>query len=47
MLGAIQAATEVVTDDNLVQTLRDWLGEKKATCSTSTSKPSKRGRARG
>ena len=30
MLGAIQAATEVVTDDNLVQTLRDWLGEKKA-----------------
>ena len=30
MLGAMQAVTEVVTEENLVQTLRDWLGEKKA-----------------
>ncbi len=30
MLGAIQAATDVVTDENLIETLRDWLGEKKA-----------------
>ncbi|MEG0124886.1 MAG: 2-oxoacid:acceptor oxidoreductase family protein [Clostridia bacterium] len=30
MLGAIQAATDVVTNENLIETLRDWLGEKKA-----------------
>ena len=30
MLGAVQAATEVVSDDNLKETLRDWLGDKRA-----------------
>lgn len=30
MLGAIQAATDVVTDENLTATLKDWLGEEKA-----------------
>ncbi|MCI5957470.1 MAG: 2-oxoacid:acceptor oxidoreductase family protein [Clostridiales bacterium] len=30
MLGAIQAATEAVTEENLIETLREWLGEKKA-----------------
>ena len=30
MLGAVQAATDIVTMDNLVETLRDWLGEKRA-----------------
>lgn len=30
MLGAIRAATDVVSEENLVETLREWLGEKKA-----------------
>lgn len=30
MLGAAQAATDVVDDEHLTQTLRDWLGEGKA-----------------
>ncbi len=30
MLGAVQAATGVVTDANLTATLQDWLGESKA-----------------
>ena len=30
MLGAAVQATDVVTDENLTETLRDWLGEKKA-----------------
>ncbi|MDD3335406.1 MAG: 2-oxoacid:acceptor oxidoreductase family protein [Eubacteriales bacterium] len=30
MLGAIREATDVVTQENLIETLRDWLGEKKA-----------------
>lgn len=30
MLGAVRAATDVVTEENLIATLRDWLGEKKA-----------------
>ncbi len=30
MLGAIQAATDAVTGESLMETLRDWLGEKKA-----------------
>ena len=30
MLGAIQAATQAVSMDALTETLRDWLGEKKA-----------------
>ena len=30
MLGAVRQATDVVTEENLVETLRDWLGEKKA-----------------
>ena len=47
MLGAIQAATEVVTDDNLVQTLRDWLGEKKAHLLDINLKAIEAGRARG
>ena len=47
MLGAIQAATEVVTDDNLVQTLRDWLGEKKAHLLEINLKAIEAGRARG
>ena len=47
MLGAIQAATGVVTDDNLVQTLRDWLGEKKAHLLDINLKAIEAGRARG
>ena len=30
MLGAVRQATDVVTEENLVATLQDWLGEKKA-----------------
>ncbi|NLO86417.1 MAG: 2-oxoacid:ferredoxin oxidoreductase subunit gamma [Clostridiales bacterium] len=30
MLGAIQAATDMTTDENLEGTLREWLGESKA-----------------
>lgn len=30
MLGALQGATQVVSEEHLVETLRDWLGEKKA-----------------
>ena len=30
MLGAVLAATNVVTEENLTETLRDWLGESKA-----------------
>ncbi len=30
MLGAVQAATDVVTDEQLVETMKDWLGEEKA-----------------
>ena len=30
MLGAIRQATDVVTEDSLIATLQDWLGEKKA-----------------
>ncbi|HIU08751.1 MAG TPA: 2-oxoacid:acceptor oxidoreductase family protein [Candidatus Limiplasma pullistercoris] len=47
MLGAIQAATEVVTDDNLVETLRDWLGEKKAHLLDINLKAIEAGRSRG
>ena len=47
MLGAIQAATEVVTDENLVETLRDWLGEKKAHLLDINLKAIEAGRSRG
>ncbi|MEA5013073.1 MAG: 2-oxoacid:acceptor oxidoreductase family protein [Candidatus Limiplasma sp.] len=30
MLGAVQAATDVVSQEHLTQTLKDWLGEEKA-----------------
>ena len=30
MLGAIRAATDAVSLENLTQTLKEWLGEKKA-----------------
>ncbi|MEG1775215.1 MAG: 2-oxoacid:acceptor oxidoreductase family protein [Clostridia bacterium] len=30
MLGAVQAVSNVVNDENLLETLRGWLGEKKA-----------------
>ena len=30
MLGALRAATDVVSEDALAETLREWLGEKKA-----------------
>ena len=30
MLGAVRQATDVVTEENLIETLREWLGEKKA-----------------
>lgn len=47
MLGAIQAATEVVTDENLVETLREWLGEKKAHLLDVNLKAIEAGRTRG
>ena len=46
MLGAIQAVTEVVSDENLVETLRDWLGEKKAHLLDVNLKAVEAGRAR-
>lgn len=30
MLGAVRQASDVVTEENLIATLQDWLGEKKA-----------------
>ena len=46
MLGAIQAVTEVVSDENLVETLRDWLGEKKTHLLDVNLKAVEAGRAR-
>ncbi len=45
MLGAAQAATDVVTDENLVETLREWLGEKKAGLLDINKSAIERGRA--